>query len=194
MEQEAERSLIRKSAGGDHQAFRALVEDHQGFAYSLAFRFIRDEDQSEDIVQEAFIRVWRSLNRYDPNFRFKTWLGRIVTNLCLDYQKSARNRSEVRESRAHPVQPESSDTNQVEVWELREILYRLADQLTGKQKAVFFLRDLEQLSADEACDMLKMTQGNMKSNLFYARMKVKEGLRIYYREKLPAVAGAIDAK
>jgi RNA polymerase sigma-70 factor (ECF subfamily) len=187
MEQEAERSLIRRCAEGDHQAFRALVENHQGFAYSLAFRFIRDEDQSEDIVQEAFIRVWKNVDRYDPQFRFKTWLGRIVTNLSLDYQKSARKRFEVAESKEYPVQPEAPDTNQIEVSELREILYRLADQLAGKQRAVFFLRDLEQLGVDEVCAMLGMTPGNMKSSLFYARMKVREGLRQYYREKLPAV-------
>jgi RNA polymerase sigma-70 factor (ECF subfamily) len=181
MEPGAERSLIMKSISGNQQAFRLLVEAHLEFAYSLTYRFIREPMESEDIVQEAFIKVWKNLNRYDTSYRFKTWLGKIVTNLCLDNLKSGRRRNLV------PLEPtvrEPSYQHQdLESHELTEIVYRLAETLTEKQRAVFILRDLEMFSPDEVCTMLNMPPGNMKSNLYYARLKIREGLEVYYREK-----------
>ncbi|MBS1557978.1 MAG: RNA polymerase sigma factor [Bacteroidetes bacterium] len=180
MHPEHELDLIRKSQQGDGTAFRLLVESHQALAYSIAFRFTREEQESEDIVQEAFVKIWKNLSKYNTEFRFKTWLARIVTNQCLDYLKSARKKSMskilISEEMAisHELKMESE--------ELKTIVYKLADQLTEKQKAVFILRDLEMLEPEEVCSTLQMSDGNMKSNLYYARLKIKEGLRKFYKE------------
>lgn len=180
MDPEYELDLIRKSQRADASAFRALVESHQGLAYSIAFRFTREEQESEDIVQEAFIKIWKNLSKYDAAFRFKTWLARIVTNLCLDYLKSARkkNTSKILISEEMNV----SHDHKMESEELKAIVYQLADQLTEKQKAVFILRDLETLEPEEVCSILQMPDGNMKSNLYYARLKIKEGLKKFYKD------------
>src|SRR5258705_3976391 len=92
MDQELELHLIKKSAEGDHHSFRQLVESHQSLAYSIAFRFTKNENESEDIVQDAFVKVWKNISGYDTAFRFKTWVSKIVTNLCLDYLKSGRKK------------------------------------------------------------------------------------------------------
>lgn len=181
MEKEIEFNLIERSANGNTEAFRALVEANQGFAISLASRFVRDVTDAEDIVQEAFIRVWKNLNRYDFNFRFKTWLGKIVTNLCLDAGKSAKLRQTRPLDDAVPHQANENATNELEHEELRNIILHLAAQLTPRQQAVFVLRDLEQLEPDEVCKALDMTNGNMKSNLYYARVHIKAGLEKFYQ-------------
>src|SRR6185295_11025090 len=98
MDPELELNLIRKSIDGDHQAFRQLVESHQGLAYSIAYRFTRDENESEDIVQEGFVKLWRNLSKYNAEYRFKTWLSKIVTNLSLDYLKSGRKKKTISEN------------------------------------------------------------------------------------------------
>lgn len=182
MEREVEQSLIAKSAEGDPSAFRQLVESHQAFAYGLALRFVREPEAAEDIVQESFIKVWRNIGRYDSAYRFKTWLGKIVTNLCLDFVKRNRRANVILDG-VLKVQETSYQLDDLEKSELKEIVTRLADQLTEKQKAVFILRDLELLSPEEVCDMLGMSSGNMKSNLYHARIKIKEGLEYYYLEK-----------
>ena len=182
MDQESELDLIRKSIRGDGQAFRQLVESHQGLAYSIAFRFTRDELESEDIVQNAFVKLWKNLSKYNAEFRFKTWLSKIVTNLCLDYLKSSRRKfvsgtgwsDETTKLSAVPE-------DKLEEKELRSIVYQLAEQLTEKQRTVFILRDLELLDPEEVCEILKMSPGNMKSNLYYARLKIKEGLTGFYK-------------
>jgi RNA polymerase sigma-70 factor (ECF subfamily) len=185
MLQEAELTLIRKAQEADQHAFRVLVEFHQPFAYSLAHRFTGHEEDAEDLVQEAFIKVWKNLGRYNPEFRFKTWLGKIVTNLCLDYLKSGKRKTASRKSEASdrlvmadPVQHD----REMEAEELKNIITQLAQQLTEKQRAVFVLRDLEMLTTEEVGAMLNMASGNLKSNLYYARLKIKEGLQKYYNE------------
>jgi RNA polymerase sigma-70 factor (ECF subfamily) len=180
MEKEIEFNLIQRSAQGNTEAFRTLVETNQAFAISLASRFMRDVSDAEDIVQEAFIRVWKNLNRYDFNFRFKTWLGKIVTNLCLDAGKSAKHRQTLSLDNAIPHPANENATNELEHDELRKIILHLAEQLTPKQQAVFVLRDLEQLEPDEVCQALDMSNGNMKSNLYYARLHIKTGLEKFY--------------
>jgi len=181
MHREQELDLIHKSQRGNAQAFRALVESHQGLAYSIAFRFTREEQESEDIVQEAFIKIWKNISKHNEEFRFKTWLARIVTNQCLDYLKSARKKSST-QSIIREEMNISHNEHKVESDELKTIVYLLADKLTEKQKAVFILRDLETLEPEEVCSILQMSDGNMKSNLYYARLKIKEGLKKIYKD------------
>lgn len=191
MDPAEERECIQKAASGDHRAFRQLVETHRALTYSIAFRMTRNVAESEDVVQEAFVRVWKNLRRYDAGFRFRTWIAKIVTNLCLDYLKSPRNRKEggleLAENIAEPGQVYSG----IEISELRLAVVRLAELLTPKQKAVFVLRDLEMMEPEEVCKVLDMPAGNMKSNLFHARMKIKEGLEKWYQKDTLWTAGNV---
>jgi RNA polymerase sigma-70 factor (ECF subfamily) len=170
MLQDAELILIRKAKEADQQAFPMLVEFHQAFAYTLAHRFTGHEEDAEDVVQKAFVKVWNNLDRYNPEFRFKTWLGKIVTNLCLDYLKSGKRKTESRKneasdrlSMADPVQHD----RELEAEELKNIIMQLAQQFTEKQRAVFVLHDLEMQTTGEVCAMLNMASGNLKSNLYF---------------------------
>ncbi|HCW06496.1 MAG TPA: hypothetical protein DGG95_03915 [Cytophagales bacterium] len=180
MNPEPELDLIRKSQNGNAQAFRVLVEQHQGLAYSIAFRFTRDAEESEDIVQEAFIKIWKNILKYNEEFKFKTWLARIVTNQSLDYLKSGRKKTYSKQEISEDISVSYTE-QKMEAEELKTIVYQLADQLTEKQKAVFILRDLEMLEPEEVCSILQMPDGNMKSNLYYARLKIKEGLKKIYK-------------
>ncbi|MGC4022684.1 MAG: RNA polymerase sigma factor [Cyclobacteriaceae bacterium] len=157
-----------------------MVEAHQGLAYSIAFRFTRDENESEDLVQEAFIKIWKNISNYNEEYRLKTWLSKITTNLCLDYLKSSRNKKMTNEAKE---QEPFVHEDKLETEELKNIVLRLAEQLTEKQKAVFILRDLELQTTEEVCQALQMSASNMKSNLYYARMKIKEGLQKIYERK-----------
>jgi RNA polymerase sigma-70 factor (ECF subfamily) len=186
MDKDSEQALINQSAKGDAIAFRRLVEDSQNFALSIAYKFLNNMADAEDIVQEAYIRVWKNLHRYDHDFRFKTWLGKIITNLCLDTKKSSYRKILINPVDVTTTQS-ASDANetgrQLEHEELKEIIHKLAASLTEKQRAVFILRDLQQLEPDEVCTILAMSAGNLKSNLYYARMKMKNLLEEYYNEK-----------
>lgn len=180
----SERELIDQAAAGDYRAFRTLVETFQRFVYSIAFRFTRDEAEAEDLTQETFIRLWKNLDRYKSEFKLKTWLGKIVTNLALDHLKSGRIKNEkMRVAMDDELNAQSYEQPET-IWnaaELQQLVLKLSALLTPKQRAVFVLRDLEQLDAEEVCEILGMSAGNMKSNLYYARLSMKTEIEKHYK-------------
>ena len=91
----ADADVVQRARAGDHAAFRVLVERYQGRAYRLALRVLRDEDQAQDAVQDAFLKVYGSLDRFEGRSGFYTWLYRIVMNLCIDRKRRDRSDREV---------------------------------------------------------------------------------------------------
>jgi RNA polymerase sigma-70 factor, ECF subfamily len=175
---------IRQAALGDRHAFRMLVESQQTFAYAVAFRFVGNAGDAEDIVQEAFVRLWKNLHQYRPEVKLSTWLYRIIANLCLDLLKSRpekQRRSAVDIDHSHAVTDGSTPEADLYRRELMGAIHAAANELTPLQRAVFILRDLEDLPVEEVCDILCMPAGNVKSNLYYARRKVGERLKALYR-------------
>lgn len=176
--------IIRQAVRGDQYAFRKLVEAHQAFAYAVAFRFVGHAGDAEDIVQEAFVRLWKNLHQYRPAVKLTTWLYRIIANLCLDLLKSRpekQRRSAVSLDHSLVMATPGTPEDHLQQQELMDAIRAAADELTPVQRAVFVLRDLEELSVDEVSDILSMPAGNVKSNLYYARRKVGEHLKTLYR-------------
>lgn len=176
--------LIQEAVRGSQPAFRAIVEAHQGFVYAVAFRFVNDQHEAEDITQDVFVRLWKSLHTYKHEVKLTTWLYKIVTNRCLDFLKSRHGRerkNKIDVDRHHGLTNHSTPEKEFQQQELSRIIYAAAEELTPKQKAVFILRDLEGLSQEEVSETLSMTTGNVKSNLFYARQKMTEKLKAYYQ-------------
>jgi len=176
--------IIRQAAQGDHHAFRVLVDTHQAFAYAVAFRFMGHAGDAEDIVQEAFVRLWKNLHQYRPAVKLTTWLYRIIANLCLDLLKSRperQRRSAVSIEASYDVTTQNTPEGYLQQQELMDAIRAAADELTPLQRAVFVLRDLEGLPVEEVSDILSMPAGNVKSNLYYARRKVGERLKTLYR-------------
>jgi RNA polymerase sigma-70 factor, ECF subfamily len=180
----SESEIIDKAAAGDVHSFRTLVEKHQVFVLRLAYRFVRNTQDAEDITQEAFIRLWKNLNKYRPGIKLSTWMYTIVTNLCLDYLKSSRfagaRKSAPIDDRMKIASPASTDMGMVQD-EMRAIIIKLSEELTPKQKAAFVLRDLEELEVEEVCTILNDSAANIKSNLYHARQKMSEMIQKYYK-------------
>lgn len=180
-----ESEIIERILAGDKHAFRLLVERHQAFVCSLAYRFLLNKDDAADITQETFIRLWKNIARYRPEIKITTWLYKIVTNLCLDQLKSKqRKRSLITHdiSNYHIMAEAVTSDQQLLGDELRAVVIKMAEELTLKQKAVFILRDLEELEMKEISEVLAMSPGTVKSNLYYARIKMSELINTYYQE------------
>ena len=185
MQQSEELDLIARAQRGDHQAFRILVDQYHRFAYAVAFRITRNHSDADDITQEAFIKLWKHLGKYRTGIKLTTWLYQIVTNQCLDFLKSVNKKQQVRNTEmsvALPIADETSAEKKSDDRELLEVITTLASRLTPKQQAAFVLRDLEGLSVEEVCEILEMSPGTLKSNLYYARNKIREDLNLYYKE------------
>ncbi|HET9487279.1 MAG TPA: RNA polymerase sigma factor [Chryseosolibacter sp.] len=181
-----DREFVEKAIAGDTKAFRVLVERNQSFVYTLAYRFVGNVNDAEDIAQETFVRLWKNLHRYKPEVKLTTWLYKIVTNLCLDHLKSGYRKKAKRmdDVEGHKEMDGGGTADQLILNdELQRALALLTEELTPKQKAVFVLRDMEDVSTEEVCRVLSMSSGNMKSNLYYARKKMGEMITLFYQTK-----------
>lgn len=166
--------IIQKAMQGDTEAFRVLVGKYQNFAFHLAYRFLHSETDAMDTVQESFIRVWQHLPRFNQNNSFSTWFYRIVTNSALDRIRKNTRRSEVPFERIPEIKadcdPESVCIRQEFIQRIRDA----ADALPDKQRTVFILRDLQELSIREVAEILHCTAQTVKSHLYYARKKIRQ--------------------
>ena len=183
----AEAEIVNQAKAGDQHAFRKLVTAYQGFVYSIAYRFTTNQEEAEDLVQECFVKFWKNLDKYNPEFKLKPWIGKMITNLSLDFVKSARSKNDKRKLEMNEnlsVADSRHSESDVHATELHETILRLAEKLTPKQRAAFILRDLEMMEVSEVCDILNISATNLKSNLYYARLNIKEGLLKYYKNSV----------
>jgi RNA polymerase sigma-70 factor, ECF subfamily len=169
--------LIGRCLRDEAGAFRQLVEEHQRYVFSLAFRVLRDDEDAQDVVQETFIRVWKNLHAYDMQAKFTTWLYTITVNLAYDLLKS-KNRKRRRflppesaesQNSAGATEEEMNFVNR----DLAAKITELAGSLPPKQHLVFVLRDLQDLTLDEVAQVLSMSTNTVKTNLCYARRFIR---------------------
>ena len=177
--------LISKCVERDAQAFERLVRQFQSFAFALAMRLLADEDEAKDVVQECFVRVWTNINRFDQKRKFTTWLYRIVTNLAVDRLRAMRRSRRIFFARDEHVEPGDAQSTEdiAEIESNRELAAMINDltrELPVKQRLVFTLRDLQDLSVEEVAEVATMSVGSVKTNLHYARKRIRRLLALKY--------------
>jgi RNA polymerase sigma-70 factor, ECF subfamily len=174
-------NLIGDAQQGDISAFEKIVKDHQSYAYALAFRFLCDEDDAEDVVQESFIRIWNHLQNFDSNMKFTTWMYKIVIHLCYDKAKTNKRRMSVfarlddnflNNDRIGNIDMERDLSNKETVAWIKYI----AGGLSDKQRMIFLLRDIQDLTMEEVAAITGMSDSAIKTNLFFARQNIKKKL------------------
>jgi RNA polymerase sigma-70 factor (ECF subfamily) len=166
--------LALRARGGDMVSFEALVVRKTPAVVSVARRIVGDGEDARDVAQLVFLRVWEQLARYDETFSFNTWLYRIATNLSIDFLRSTRSRERAHGATLHLVRlreelTSSQTTNAVEDGELARLFQTVASRLTGKQKAVFVLKEMEDRDTKEIARILKCGESTVRNHLFNAR-------------------------
>lgn len=177
-----------KVAGGDNAAFEELVVRYQDRLVGFFFHLVHDRTTAEDLAQEAFLRVFRSRERYEPTARFSTWLFRIAHNLASNQKRGAARRREISlasSSSEHdlPVQGENlaeksalMPTRQLDSSELREVVRIAIDELSERQRTAVVLHKFEEMSYEEIGDVMGLGPVAVKSLISRARGKLKEAL------------------
>ena len=154
----------------------------------MALRVLRDEEQARDAVQDAFLKVYRSLDRFEGRSSFYTWLYRLVMNVCLDLRRRDRSDRHVEWDETRGVEPMagaaplagaegSLDFGPADAAMRRELLAQLAtaiDELPDAARETLILREVEGLSYTEIAEALAIPKGTVMSRLHYARRRVRE--------------------
>jgi RNA polymerase sigma-70 factor, ECF subfamily len=173
--------IIEQCRRGNLQDFRKLVEEASPFAFSVAFRMIGDEALADDIVQETMITIWKTIGKIKSPESFKTWMYRIVVNKCYDEMRRKKNHPEfIADDNVWKNIAERISENPVsdmENIEMAGMIAALTEKLSPKQKAVFVLADLEEMSNEEISAVTGMSRLNVKANLHYARKSIGEMIK-----------------
>lgn len=167
-----ERGWIVAAQRGDEAAFGRLVERHQRRAYAVARGIVLNHEDAEDAVQEAFLHAFRALDRFRPDQAFGAWLHRIVANAALDLTR----RRKVREAEELPETVASPFRDPAEADDLRTRLRAALAELPARQRAVIVLHDVEGFKHAEIGTMLGIPEGTARSDLHYARARLREAL------------------
>lgn len=172
--------VIDAVQNGDVQAFRTLVERYQTRAFHVAKRVLRSDQDAEEVVQEAFVKAYLSLNSFKGESRFYTWFYRIVFNMAVDVRRKQQRRGgdaveyiedvvglDTKEESGE--QPEATVANR----ELLGLVHEAMKQLTPEHREVLVMREFDGLSYDEIADILNVNKGTVMSRLFYARKNLQ---------------------
>jgi RNA polymerase sigma-70 factor (ECF subfamily) len=201
---EAERDLflIERARNGDETAFRSLVDRHQRRAFAIAIALVRDENDAREVVQEAFLRVYRGLSAFNGSSSFFTWLYRIVTNLSIDLmRKPSRREAELDETRRLDDEDQipllsriegSDPADAVRRGEIARRIQAALDELPPYHRSVIVMREVDGMSYEEMAEAMGVSKGTIMSRLFHARQKLQRALVDCYREQLGGVPAPKD--
>jgi RNA polymerase sigma-70 factor (ECF subfamily) len=182
----AERQLVERAQGGEREAFEELVRRHADRLYAVVLRFVADAEEAEEVTQEAFLRAWRSIDRFQGRSRFFTWLYRIGINEAKRRAERRPAAGAVRSLEDAPIEdaPDWSEAPELraEQGDLRRVLEDAVRALPIEYRAPLILRDVEGLSTAEAAEVMELGEAAFKSRLHRARLAVRRAIDQHFLE------------
>jgi len=190
-----ETKLVELAKQGDEQAMGKLISTYSGRVYNLALRIVRNKEEAEDVLQDAFLTVVAKLHTFDGRSSFFTWLYRIATNSALMHLRKKKVRRA--NFKMDDFDDEQTEINNLIDWsqdpainvyndEIKEKIDEAIGTLKEKYKTVFVLRDIEGLSTKDTGSILGITEENVKVRLLRARQFLRNYLSEYFEERVVA--------
>lgn len=182
-----ERSLLRRLRDRDERAFRELLEAHRDRVFNITYRLLGSRAEAEDVAQEVFISVFKTIDTFREESKFSTWLYRVAVNHAknrIKYlsRRHDRDRDELDETSNGPngaiggPQPKAPD-RALESTQMEKLLQEAIAELDEEQRIVVILRDVEDLSIEEICKITDLPDGTVKSRLHRARLVLRKMLQ-----------------
>jgi RNA polymerase sigma-70 factor, ECF subfamily len=187
-EGEFERNLIRRAQRGDRVAFDALVRRYDQEVLRMALRIVPSYEEAQDLYQEAFLKVYRSIGRFRLESKFSTWLYRVVMNVCLDHLRRQKSRGEMQmpetqdgESDYMQSIPESRAAlhpgRSLEASEIASRLQAAMERLSPRERIVFEMKHCQGMKLRDIGDVCGTSEEAAKNSLFRALQKLRTDLQ-----------------
>ena len=186
---ELERSLLRRLRDRDERAFRELVDEHRDRVFNITYRMLGNRAEAEDVAQEVFIAVFKTIDSFREESKFSTWLYRVTVNHCknrIKYlaRRHDRDKDELDETSQQtngavtgmPVRAAQPDKALASA-QMEKLLQEAIASLEDDQRAVVILRDVEDLSIEEICEITGLPDGTVKSRLHRARLVLRKKMQ-----------------
>jgi RNA polymerase sigma factor (sigma-70 family) len=189
-----ELELIQLLRAGDELAFKSLVANYQDLVYNTALGVVQNSADAEDVAQEVFIQVFRSIDQFKGDARLSTWIYRITTTKALDHIRSRKRKKRFafitslfgpNDELVHEPVDFQHPGVALDRKEQAALLFRMIEQLPENQKVAFTLHKTEELSYQEIADVMKLSVSAVESLLFRARQNLRKLLEKYYQQNNP---------
>jgi RNA polymerase sigma-70 factor (ECF subfamily) len=179
-----EEKLLKDARGGSQKALSQIVKHHQNEVYSVALRMLGNREDAEDVLQETFVAFFKNLNSFRGLSKISTYLFRMATNFSLMKLRKRKTRKPEQQavSLTEAIEEPDRSPGPAELLinkELKQKLDQALLKLPEKDRAVFILRDVENLPGDQVAGILKISLAAMKSRLHRARVQLREELSPY---------------
>ena len=191
--------LIQRCLDGDQAAWDVIVRQHRRKVFNIAYKFVGRHDEVEDLTQDVFVKVFRSLNTFDRRANFHTWLFSVSRNLCIDHYRAVRKERETidRDVDANDLSPVSRTASQLSVLERRDrvALLRLAiGRLAPTLRSAVMMRDIQELTYQEIADTLHLPEGTVKSRINRGRTELARQIRTLRDEQDATIAPPVGGR
>lgn len=178
---ENEGTIVLEAQRGDRAAFGTLTKLYQKRAYAIAYGFVGNREDALELAQEAFVRAYRAMARFDTKMPFYPWLYRIVKNTCLNHLKKRRRRGEtsldgLMASGFDAVSPRPGPDRNAALGDLRAAIARALEKINVDHREIITLRHVHELSYREIAECLNIPQGTVMSRLHAARRSLRKAL------------------
>jgi RNA polymerase sigma-70 factor, ECF subfamily len=169
--------IIQRCLNGDQSAWDAIVRLYWRRVFNIAYKFVGKHDQAEDLTQDVFLKLFKSLDTFDRRANFQTWLISVSRNLCIDHYRSVRKEREtmnrdVDPADLSPVAPTRSPHAALEQRDRVELLRQALDKLAPTLRTAVMLRDIQELSYQEIAEQLRLPEGTVKSRINRGRTEL----------------------
>ena len=187
--------LIERALSKENAAWEQLVARFRRRVFHISYKFTGKHDQAEDLTQEIFLKLWKSLDKFNRDADFSTWLSSVARNYCIDHYRASKREKEVvvEDLVAFDLAPSSfgNPHSALEDQDRRSLLRRGLDQLPDKLRQAVVLRDLQGMTYHEMADLLQLPEGTVKSRINRGR---EELMRLLLRAQQPARSGRAGAR
>ena len=175
-------ALIQRCLKGDQLAWDAIVKQHWRKVFNVAYKFVGRHDEAEDLTQDIFLKIFKSLDTFDRRANFQTWLISISRNLCIDHYRSVRKERETidRGVDASELSPVSKEVSPVQALEQRDrvtLLRQALAELPETLRNAVLMRDIQELSYQEIADKLRLPEGTVKSRINRGRTELARQIK-----------------
>jgi RNA polymerase sigma-70 factor (ECF subfamily) len=185
---EQEKELIERVLAGDSAAFEPLVTPYRGALLGLALRIVANPEDAREVVQEALLKAFRYLRSFDPALSFRNWIYQIAVNTARGFRKRTGDERRGLSAAVSEWNPRPDADDLVtghEKAQARDRLRECLDVLSDREREVFWLREIEELSVEDTARILKSSSISVRVHLNRARRKVLER----FRSKFPDLIG-----